>query len=118
MISQKLSLTGDRNQKVKRPELVERHGFDVKFAYQALRLGFQGYELITTGNITLPMRDQERETLLALRRGQIDLTECLELINNAEDMLRAAVDECDREADFARINNFLVQAHSAMGHYG
>ena len=53
---QKERLLGTRGQKrVNRPELVEAHGFDTKYAMHALRLGYQGLELLQTGRVTLPM---------------------------------------------------------------
>lgn len=54
-----------------RPELIEKHGYDTKFAYHALRLGLQGIELMRTGSISLPMRAADRERLLDVRRGKM-----------------------------------------------
>ena len=36
-----------------------------------LRLGFQGVELLTTGRLSLPMREPERSFLLDVRRGKV-----------------------------------------------
>ena len=52
-----------------RPELVEKYGYDTKFAYHALRLGLQGIELMRTGSIRLPMSADHCEWLLDIRRG-------------------------------------------------
>ena len=47
---QKERLLGARGQKrVNRPELVEAHGYDTKYAMHAARLGYQGLELLETG---------------------------------------------------------------------
>ena len=68
--SQKERMLGVRGQKrVKRPELVEAHGFDTKYAMHVVRLGCQGIELMTTGRLTLPMANPERSTIMAIRRG-------------------------------------------------
>jgi hypothetical protein len=40
---------------VTRPELVEKHGYDTKFAAHMVRLGYQGVELLETGRFTLPL---------------------------------------------------------------
>lgn len=61
---------GHLSQRTNRPELVERFGYDTKFAYHAIRLGLQGTELMVTGKITLPMLGTHREMLLAIRRGE------------------------------------------------
>lgn len=52
---------------VQRPELVERFGYDTKFAMHAVRLGLQGVEYVETGKITLPSPDAQ--LLQAIRSG-------------------------------------------------
>jgi len=47
------------------------YGFDTKYAMHMLRLGFQGVELLTTGRLSLPMREPERSYLLDVRRGRL-----------------------------------------------
>lgn len=67
-------LLGERGQKrVKRPELEEKYGFDTKYASHVLRLGYQGIEFITTGKLTLPMREPDRSYLLGVRQGKLSL---------------------------------------------
>src|SRR6478609_5772244 len=78
---QKERLLGTRGQKrVNRPELVEAHGFDTKYAMHALRLGYQGIELLTTGRLTLPMPEPERSRVMAVRRGERPFDEVVEEI--------------------------------------
>jgi hypothetical protein len=55
--------------RVNRPELVEAHGYDTKYAMHALRLGYQGLELLEAGRVTLPMSERERSTVMAVRLG-------------------------------------------------
>jgi hypothetical protein len=52
-----------------RPELVEKYGYDTKFAYHMVRLGMQGIELMRTGKLILPMKDTERDMLMSIRTG-------------------------------------------------
>lgn len=54
-----------------RPELVERYGYDVKYASHALRLAMQGHEVVTRGTLTLPMPEHQRDTVLAVKRGEV-----------------------------------------------
>src|SRR5215813_2778951 len=76
--AQKQRLTGERGQKrIHRPELEEMYGFDTKYAMHMLRLGFQGVELLTTGRLSLPMREPARSFLLDVRRGKVGEQECL-----------------------------------------
>src|SRR5207249_1524614 len=68
---QKERLLGTHGQKRgNRPELVEAHGFDTKYAMHAARLGYQGLELLETGRLTLPMPEPERSRVMAIRRGE------------------------------------------------
>lgn len=76
--AQKQRLTGERGQKrIHRPGLEEMYGFDTKYATHMLRLGFQGVELLTTGRLSLPMREPERSYLLDVRRGKVSEQDCL-----------------------------------------
>lgn len=69
--AQRDRMAGTRGGKhTNRPELVERHGFDTKYAYHMVRLGLQGVELLESGSLTLPMPASDRAWLLALRRGE------------------------------------------------
>lgn len=51
-------------------DLIEKYGYDTKFAMHLIRLGMQGCELARTGSLTLPMRDEERNYLLDVRAGK------------------------------------------------
>ena len=50
---------------------------DTKYAMHTLRLGFQGVELLTTGRLSLPMREPARSFLLDVRRGKVNEQDCL-----------------------------------------
>lgn len=76
---------------VTRPELVREHGYDVKFASHMLRLAFQGIEYVTTGRLTLPMPAQERESVIAVRTGQLSLEHVLLYTASLEGQLRRAL---------------------------
>lgn len=51
MRSQRDAMTGMRNKRTNRPELVHTHGYDTKFAYHMIRLGMLGIELMQTGQV-------------------------------------------------------------------
>lgn len=75
-----------------RPELLAAHGFDVKRAMHALRLGLQGSELASAGAITLPVPEPGLSYLRAVRRGEVPLPEVLDAIADAEARLAALRD--------------------------
>ncbi len=75
--AQKAAMTGASGAHTNRPELVALHGYDTKYAMHALRLGLQGVELLSTGRITLPIPQPEREYLRSIRRGEVPLAEAV-----------------------------------------
>jgi len=80
--------TGEALDRIKRPELVEEFGFDTKYAMHALRLGYQGCELLETGTISFPMEDTPREWLMQVRQGEVNfdyvMAEAKELMRQLE----------------------------------
>jgi uncharacterized protein len=115
--AQKERLLGERGQKrVKRPELEEAHGYDTKYAMHMLRLGYQGRELMETGRISLPMREDERRRVFAVRKGEVEfndvLTEIGELERRLEDLLETS--PLPAAPDYDRVNAFLLKAHNVF----
>jgi predicted nucleotidyltransferase len=111
LAAQKSKLKGERANTVRRPELVEKYGYDTKFAMHALRLGLQGTELMTHRRLTLPVPEPDLTTLRAVRSGQIGLEDALQLIEDAEKRLGDLVQACTWAADIDAINRFMVKAH-------
>ena len=114
LTAQKQRLLGERGQlRTHRPELVDEHGYDTKYAMHMLRLGYQGRELLQTGRISLPMREHERRRVFAVRRGEVPfnevMTEIGELERELEDLLTTSPLPArpDREA----VDAFLVRAY-------
>jgi len=109
--SQRKRLTGELSKNVARPELVEKYGYDTKFAAHALRLGFEGIEFMRHGTITMPKVGEELATLRAIRTGEIKYDEALRLIVETQESLKASVDACNLSTNEEAINRFLVAAH-------
>src|SRR3954454_11330350 len=111
---QKERLLGARGQKrVNRPELVEAHGFDTKYAMHAARLGYQGLELLETGWLTLPMPEPQRSRLMAIRTGECTFEETVEEIGEVEARLSDALGRSPLpdEPDRAAVDGFLVASY-------
>jgi len=73
LVAQKLKMKGERAHIPSvGPELVEKYGYDTKFAMHALRLGYEGIEMMTSGRLTLPVAEPNLSTLRAVRSGQIN----------------------------------------------
>jgi hypothetical protein len=97
-----------------RPELIEAYGWDVKYGSHALRLAHQGFEIASTGNLTLPMPDRERERVLAVKRGEVDRHEVSAEISRLELQVRSLLDEggspLPPTADLDRISAWAIDA--------
>jgi hypothetical protein len=117
LTQQKERLLGVRGQKrTKRPELVEAHGFDTKYACHALRLGWQGIELAQLGELALPMPYPQREFLRGLRRGEVSFDFAMKQIDAAERTLVRFKDGSlatvlPEQPDRQWANDFLVWAY-------
>jgi hypothetical protein len=92
---------------------VDTYGYDTKYAMHMLRLGYQGVEYGSSGLLQLPMHGEVRDTLLAVRRGQVSMqaavNESLRLSDEIERLIATGGLPDDPEYD--RINNWLVEAY-------
>jgi predicted nucleotidyltransferase len=111
--AQRRGLLGERHATRTR-ELSTEHGYDTKYAMHAVRIAYQGIELITEGRITLPVPEQARAHLMAVRRGELPLervvTDLREKTAELEDaVLQSSLrDEADRDA----VDAFLLRAYA------
>lgn len=113
--SQQAAMTGEVGAHTNRPELVAVHGYDTKYAMHALRLGYQGMELLTTGRITLPVPGPQRSYLRSIRRGEVERAEVLEAVAAAEAELVALQDSpaLPPQPDLAWVDSWLHRSHLA-----
>lgn len=114
MQAQKARLAGESGGRHgSRPDLVERYGFDVKYAGHIIRLGYQGVELMATGHMSLPMQSGHREDVLAVRTGKWTLERVLSRAGELERELRDSLDTgpLPLTADEDAINAFLSDAY-------
>ncbi|ORA60575.1 DNA polymerase beta superfamily protein [Mycobacteroides franklinii] len=111
--SQRRRLTGDLSRRTNRPELIERYGFDTKFAYHALRLGIQGIELMERGRITLPMPQPYRSQLVDVRQGKYTLPDVLGWLDEVTARLESLTATADlpEQPDRMIIDNWLVEIY-------
>jgi hypothetical protein len=98
---------------VTRADLVERYGFDVKYAGHMARLGFQGVELLTTGRITLPMPAVQGQFVRSVRMGNVPMQEVLDLAENLEARLLdlAETSPMRAEPDRDAVDAWLISAY-------
>jgi predicted nucleotidyltransferase len=113
MTQQHRRLEHDLGQKPNRPELVEKYGFDTKYAMQILRLGFQGIEFLTTGRLQLPMEERIRTHLRGVRLGARTLVEVLEEASVLEAGIKALCElgPLPAEPDRERVERFVIDSY-------
>jgi hypothetical protein len=99
--------------RVNRPELVAAHGYDTKFAMHALRLGYQGLELLETGNLTLPMPEPARTHVMAVRHGERSFEQVVADLDDVELRLAGALERTTLPAhpDAEAVDAFCVAAY-------
>ncbi len=117
---QRMDGRGKRNRVPNRPELIARYGFDTKYAGHALRLGYQGVELMTTGRITLPMPEADRRRVVAVRQGEVQLAQAAEWIDrqveSLEWLLSSGAGPLPERPDYVALQAFLADVH--LEHWG
>jgi hypothetical protein len=111
--AQREQMLGLRSKHTNRPELIDVYGFDTKFAYHAVRLGIQGVELLTTGNISLPIPEPERTWLRELRVGKHTKQEALDRIDDLESKLVTLSNTVDlpENTDTGNLNKWLSEVY-------
>lgn len=104
--------SGGRHGK-QRPELVEKYGFDTKYAGHIVRLGLQGLELMTDGHLSLPMKPQDAQLVLDVRTGKWTQDAVLRLAGELQAGLERSLDKgpLPEKPDTEAIDNFLREAY-------
>lgn len=93
LTAQKQRLLGERGgMDVRRPELIEKYGYDTKYAMHMVRLGFQGIEFLKTGRMTLPMAEPERSWIRSIRVGGVSQQDVMSRAGELERELKDLID--------------------------
>lgn len=115
MKAQRMRMNGESGGRhgAMRVELVEKYGFDTKYAGHIIRLGYQGIELMERGRMTLPMRQEERERVLAIRTGKVPVSEVLQQALDMEESLKALMNTSPlpEEPDNAGIDKLMTDCY-------
>jgi uncharacterized protein len=107
-------IKGGKGKDVTRPELIAAYGYDTKFAGHMVRLGLQGAELLSTGKITLPMPEKDRELVKAIRAGERTKEWCLILAEYLEHQIEelTAASSLPPEPDYEKIDAWLGEQYT------
>jgi hypothetical protein len=113
MKQQKERLLGTRGQmRVTRTDLIEKHGFDTKYAMHMLRLGFQGREFLTMGELRLPPDPSNVDMAFCrkVREGRSNFEDVIKVTEQLEEDLKKLLvtSPLPRVPDFKAIDKLLV----------
>ncbi|MCE7007956.1 nucleotidyltransferase domain-containing protein [Kibdelosporangium philippinense] len=113
--SQRAGMLGNRRH-TNRPELIEKYGFDAKYAMHMVRLGVQGVELLETGKITLPIPEPWLTWLRDLRQGKHTKDEALAAADELEAKLEKLITSSPlpERPDRDLANAWLQQAYQRV----
>lgn len=119
MESQRKSMLSQRSKHVTRTALVAAHGYDTKFAGHVIRLGYQGIEFLNTGKITLPMRDPERQFVVAVRNGEWPMSDVLMLAAELEAKMHTALADSPlpETPDYEALSQWVVMKYQNTWHH-
>lgn len=106
---------GKQNRVPNRPELIEKYGWDVKYGSHALRLAYEGYEIATTAHLTLPLKLEHREAVLAVKRGEVPREDVSEEITLVEKQIQKLIDTdglaVPKQPNFKAIEEWSIWTH-------
>jgi len=114
LTAQRMRMLGLRGGKdIHRPELVEKYGYDTKYAMHMLRLGYQGVEMATCGYLQLPMSESLQEYLRDVRLGRFTMEECLKEEAHLEGMLMEQLvsSKLPEEPDRDLVESWLMEVY-------
>ncbi len=99
----------------KRKEMIDKYGYDVKFAYHVVRLLDEVEQILTEGDIDL---ERNREQLKAIRRGEWSVTEVEKYFASKEKDLESLYTACKlpHKPDEGKIQTLLLNCLEQ--HYG
>jgi uncharacterized protein len=96
-----------------RRELIERYGYDTKFASHLIRLLLEGKELLSTGDLKFPL--SYAKLILDIKQGKYNIKEIIELAEELEAEVEEAYNKNKliEKPGHERIEEFLVETHLA-----
>lgn len=101
---------GNESRKTKASEIV---GYDTKYAAHVLRLGFQCLELLTTGELQMPMDeyDDRRLLIMAVRVGSVEFEDWFHEVLELDAQIKHVNSKLPQEPDRETVTKWSVGAH-------
>ena len=114
LVHERDRMIGTKREKVLRPDLVEKYGYDTKAAYQAIKLAYHGLRYARESRLMIPFAPEEREFILAVRRGEVAHAEVVSFLNSALEVLNHEAENSTSlvdSADEQKINALLIELY-------
>lgn len=107
--AQRDALLGRTNRRTNRPELISVHGYDTKYAGHLIRLLLSGLNLVRDRQFHLPMKPEQIDQLLEIRRGEVALDDVIAWSEKLENELTDETEDSDLpdKVDYDVINDLL-----------
>lgn len=101
-----------------RQHLVEKYGFDTKYASQIVRLCMQGIEYLSTGSIQLPVDSLTAKSIKLIRDGHYPKDEFMEIAQDCIKDLKKVADSIstDEKVDLDFFNDWLIAHYIEAWH--
>ena len=102
-----------------RPELIEAHGYDTKYAMHAARLGFQCYELLSTGKLQYPIPGWNGDWLRSVRLGKVPFEEWWSVVQKVDQQCEELLHDwtIPQGPDLDQITNWSWDTHQFHWHW-
>jgi len=113
--SQREAMLGINNKRTNRPELIQIHGFDSKYAAHMIRILLAGLDLVRDRTVHLPMKPEQIALLLSIKNGEVSLDEVLAMSHELEAKLEKEAEASDLrdKVDMTQINVTLREVRNA-----
>lgn len=100
---------------VNRHELIERYGFDTKFAGHAVRLGIQGYTFLRDRGLTLPMDEDDRKLVVGIRTGEFTKEQVIAMCKEYISMIEFELAKADMPdtVDYGLLQAYVADTYLA-----
>lgn len=102
------------NNRGQRQELIDKYGYDTKFAMHMLRLAVQGVEVVQHGGMTLPMSGIWQDLLLDVRNGKYSENTVLKMTASMEQVLKTVKSCLPKTHNPVAVDQWLVKTYEEM----
>lgn len=119
MTSQIGYIDGSKSPRVNRPELIQKHGYDTKYASHAIRLGIEGITLAKEGTIIMPKDKIDAGHIIDVKNGLVSKQEVMEEVKDMTSQLRYLLEHNNLpdKPNLTIINRWLIYNNLALDRY-